>query len=52
MQTSTVTTPLHPEAVHQCSTIRGTVYHGWDDQGKRWKVYVCECGADFFYEPD
>jgi hypothetical protein len=46
-------TPLHPEAMHRCSRVKSTVYQGWDMNGRRYKVYVCdECGSEFFFEPD
>lgn len=49
---SPVETPLHPEAMHKHSLIGGRWFRGWDANGRRYKVHVCKCGVNFFFEPD
>jgi hypothetical protein len=53
---SDIRTPLHPGAYHKHAAgpnVPGSeVIHGWDGLGRRWKVYVCKCGIEFFFEPD
>jgi hypothetical protein len=48
----TVNPPLHPNARHKHSLVGAGVYRGWDSEGRRWKVHVCKCGVEFFFEPD
>jgi hypothetical protein len=49
---SSTQTPLHPGAYHKHSSAGGRVFRGWDASGRRYKVHVCKCGTDFFFEPD
>jgi hypothetical protein len=49
---SDVKTPLHPGAYHKHSSVGGDIIKGWDSEGRRWRVHVCKCGVEFFFEPD